>query len=586
LRFVTRTFGWKIRMNSYEKIPEMPDHVPSRAWARIKRLLLVAVIGLAGWGSWRLVVAHNQAASQEEVTARASVLGERLRAIQVELSLESPGDDVGRHRALIEEAVATQNELMRLQPNADRQADIRLHEWQSKLGELDVTAWSRESRDLEAKAQTMSEAGRAGESIDLMKEALALQQKINASFANRALKNYGRETRLQQEVERLEAEPLLAEVRRLMEEARIATDDGRWQDAITSYEAAREQQQSLNRDYARTRFASVLAVERIEAELATLGAIGLNAELQAALTQAGIAADEGKIEAAEASLATAEERQHAINVQYPKSRFVSTERFAQIEVTRQTLRARVAVQQAQQLDARASAHLQRRELFQAQKLIAEALQTIESIAVNWPKASGMDEALKQRLSYLHLRQAEIVRIQDQVYDLLAPLPGGQVSLLKTEVPQSLYLRVMNNNPSRNTGPSHAVDSVTFAEAEEFCRRLSWVLGRGVRLPTQAEFALALGKPEQNAAPWGSETSSGRSHPVGQKAANVAGFHDLLGNVAEWLAESSETEAKIAGGSYADALAGTTSLPVMSVSKTARARTTGFRVIVEMNPASP
>jgi hypothetical protein len=50
------------------------------------------------------------------------------------------------------------------------------------------------------------------------------------------------------------------------------------------------------------------------------------------------------------------------------------------------------------------------------------------------------------------------------------------------VPQVLFSLVLNANPSRNAGRTRAVDSVSYVEALEFCRRLGWVLGTAVRLP--------------------------------------------------------------------------------------------------------
>lgn len=241
-----------------------------------------------------------------------------------------------------------------------------------------------------------------------------------------------------------------------------------------------------------------------------------------------------------------------------------------------------------ELDRRATEHLRRRELFQAQKLLAEALQKIEGTARQYPKAGGVDEALKLRIGYLNLRQAELVQIQDQLYDLLAPLPGtAHVSLLKTEVPQSLFLRVMNSNPSRNAGRQLPVDSVTWSEAEEFCRRLGWVLGATVRLPTQSEFVAATGPVKAAMAQaWLSANSSGRTQPAGQKPANAVGFHDLVGNVAEWLADNLDDKGVVAGGSYADDLAGVETLPTKPAVKAERVRTQGFRVVVEIDLAAP
>lgn len=563
----------------------------SRRWVIILGIVLV----VAGVGSvifWRIQASAAAAArptlAQAEINQKVLELDARLRAIRESLYDLGPEGAPNMQRALIEEAVTRQNELMRLRPSADGEDAIRLHEWQTKLDDLNAESWNRESRALEEQAQQLASQKKMAEAVQNLKEALRLQRQINASSARQTAKNYSRESRLQQEAERMEAEPLLEEVRLATEAARKAVAAGEWTAAVSAFERARATQQKLNEDYPRTRFANTLAVERIDAELATLGATEAHEALLGLLKQARAAAEAGRDEEIDALLDQAVARQKTINEQFAKSRFVSMERFDEIEVERQTLHARGPLREVGELDRQATEHLRRRELFQAQKLITEALQKIETTARQYPKATGVDEALKQRLSYLNLRQAELVQIQDQLYDLLAPLPGnGRVAFLKTEVPQALFLRVMNSNPSRNAGRQLPVDSVTWSEAEEFCRRLGWVLGATVRLPTQVEFVAATGPVKAALAhAWTAGNSAGRTQPAGQKPANAAGFHDLLGNVAEWLADNTEEKAVLAGGSYTDDFAGVEAVPTKSAVKAERVRTQGFRVVVEIDLAAP
>jgi len=119
----------------------------------------------------------------------------------------------------------------------------------------------------------------------------------------------------------------------------------------------------------------------------------------------------------------------------------------------------------------------------------------------------------------------------------------------TEVTQAQYQAVMGADPSQFKGPTNPVESVSWEEAVEFCRRLSEKTRKAFRLPTEAEWEYAcragsktgfsFGDSDNALAEyaWYKGNSAGTSHPVAQKKPNAWGLCDMHGNVWEWCADS-------------------------------------------------
>ena len=129
-------------------------------------------------------------------------------------------------------------------------------------------------------------------------------------------------------------------------------------------------------------------------------------------------------------------------------------------------------------------------------------------------------------------------------------------LAATEITQGQWQAVMGKNPSFFVGESLPVDTVSWDEAAEFCRRLSIREGATYRLPTEAEweYACRAGTPtpfhtgatlSTSQANYNGQYSYGagkkgefreETTPVGTFAPNAWGLHDLHGNVWEWCAD--------------------------------------------------
>ena len=116
---------------------------------------------------------------------------------------------------------------------------------------------------------------------------------------------------------------------------------------------------------------------------------------------------------------------------------------------------------------------------------------------------------------------------------------------KHEVTQAEWEAVMGSNPSRfdQCGRDCPVERVSWDDVQEFIGRLNTLEGEArYRLPTEAEweYAARAGTSgdryggDLDAIAWYDGNSGGGTHPVGQKAPNAWGLHDMLGNVWEWV----------------------------------------------------
>jgi formylglycine-generating enzyme required for sulfatase activity len=119
-----------------------------------------------------------------------------------------------------------------------------------------------------------------------------------------------------------------------------------------------------------------------------------------------------------------------------------------------------------------------------------------------------------------------------------------------EVTQEQYEKVMGSTSSHFKGPQNPVETVSWDDAVEFCRKLSALpaeqsAGYVYRLPTEAEWEYAgragtttkysFGDSESELGDyaWYRDNSGGTTHPVGQKKPNAWGLYDMHGNVYEW-----------------------------------------------------
>ena len=135
---------------------------------------------------------------------------------------------------------------------------------------------------------------------------------------------------------------------------------------------------------------------------------------------------------------------------------------------------------------------------------------------------------------------------------------------KYEVTQEEYVKVLGVNRSGFEGDNLPVERVSWLDAMEFCKKLNEIerLPRGwiFVLPTGEEWEYACRSGTTTSFFWGDGIDStranlmrsnlGRTTSVGTYKANLWGFHDMHGNVWEWILKPDIGEKRVKrGGSF-------------------------------------
>jgi formylglycine-generating enzyme required for sulfatase activity len=160
------------------------------------------------------------------------------------------------------------------------------------------------------------------------------------------------------------------------------------------------------------------------------------------------------------------------------------------------------------------------------------------------------------------------------------IPAFQMAI--QPVTQRLYAAMTGAWPAARIEAECPIEGVSWMDAVRFCNQLSVTQGlepayaidvesldatytgsNGYRLPTEGEWEYACrattSGPRYGALDdiaWYAGNSGGRHHPVGLRAPNAWGLHDMLGNVWEWCFDQYDVEVYgpyriFRGGGWAD-----------------------------------
>lgn len=120
-----------------------------------------------------------------------------------------------------------------------------------------------------------------------------------------------------------------------------------------------------------------------------------------------------------------------------------------------------------------------------------------------------------------------------------------------EITQKQWEAVMGNNPSGFKGDNLPVETVTYTECIEFCKKLSEISGYKVSLPTEAQWEYAcragskskwfFGDDEAKFDNYGETDVDVKTYEVGKFKPNPNGLYDMYGNVMEWCMDYYSSE---------------------------------------------
>lgn len=447
-----------------------------------------------------------------------------------------------------------------------------------------------ESSQLEVESARLMEAGDGQKSLLTLKRSARLQETINELYPNASRADTRRLTRLLREIDKLEAQPIYEESVAAQTEADAMVEAENFARARLLLQKAISLQKQLNMEYRGLQYADIQRLSKLEEQLASLESSDLYDEIKASL-DVGAAAEQDKryAEAAE-SYQNAFRLQKQLNRDFPQSRFAAGRKLEDYRALRENALSRDLGDDINADLARLDAMLRERKVWQAVELLHALEPKVDSFAEQFPRSTVLPPKAALKLQYLSAVESDLGFLQDRIYGQLLPVEGiDGWHLLRTEVPQALYMSVMlDANPSRNKGELLPVDSGNWDEAQAFAERVSWLLGRPARLPKEAEYRAALGSLRYvviDDVAWSLGNSDGMTREIATREPTAQGFYDLLGNVAEWLQGESvpgDGEGILAGGSVessADVLA---EVPMQYINQRTRNRFAGFRIAVDLS----
>lgn len=469
----------------------------------------------------------------------------------------------------------------------DRAPAERLLKLQTRLDDTEAAPLAEIIAELEKKALAAETAEKDSEAVEIYKQLYDLQSRINTDYPHSKYKDIRKSAQFDSRVKMFLARPMYLKSVEAENAAREALEKGDWATAQLQFEKAIETITQMNSTYPTSVYTDFARLQKLDIELDSLKSSSLAAKINDYLEKARSAEAAGDHILASESYGDAVEVQKELNRLFPKSEHASDEKISDYEKKRVDAYSWKFAKEIVEQDKLLNRALYDGDFEKAKDISLNLLRKSEQFKTNFPRSQTVNDDLILRLRYITFMANNIPQIQKQVLGNLQKIEGfDSVEMLKTEVPQDLFILIMQENPSRDSdNPRKPVDSVTTEEIFRFCNRLSWILGRNVSLPSKAQFKAAVGSlryADLNEISWNNVNSGGHTHPVATKKPNDRGFYDLLGNVGEYVISDDEDAVsgyKIIGGGAQTQTDSMLDLSEFSMDEKQRNRMVGFRIVV-------
>ncbi len=486
--------------------------------------------------------------------------------------------------ALLERALEGMNEVILTLGSRDFGLEAERDRLRRRINDLKGRELAEEAAQLEQRAAAI-ESESPDEALPLFQRALRIREQIQRDFRDSSAHSPQRVSSLKRKVEFLEMRPLKDRSLRLEAEGDAALAEGNWELAQKHFQESAEIQEYINVNSPVGQLGDLRRSTTLRDKEASVISGPIFSKVESITKQAEVALESGLYDEAARLFERAEKTQADLNREYPRSYYASRERESTLRQQAADARSLIAFKKIEEADSKLTDALRGRNVAEA---IDRVDQLREQIRIYRTRHIGSTHPLapiERRTNYLASRRNDLGPIQDAVYgQSIRLVTSGNLLMFRSEVPQWLYEIVIGSNPSREVGLNQPVESVTYAEAVEFCDLLGILLARRVRLASVEEMDRAVGNRAETGNPervWSSQAGSSTPQSVASSKPNPVGFYDLLGNVAEWTLASPSGTTFTYGGTIRDLLSVINTAQPALTPRTERSRLIGFRFVIEI-----